>query len=160
MSSQLPQPHHTICPFASKTTEPCRNIKETEHRTTDRMEMKIKPVGSKEDARSRCKGWCWWWVFVFVFGVLVIALAVFTVLRKYFHSRPSSSGTSGRPGDVAQKYVDALGIAMQFFDVQKCMFEFFALKTSEFRSIMVGLLGSNKFYHFRFGPLTLQQESW
>ncbi|XP_031400022.1 endoglucanase 2-like isoform X2 [Punica granatum] len=84
------------------------------------METKIEPSGGKEDRRSRCKGWWWWWFFVFVFGVLVVALAVVTILRHYFHSRPSS-GVPSHPGDVAEEYVNALGIAMQFFDVQKCM---------------------------------------
>lgn len=70
-----------------------------------------------------------------MFGILVIALAVFTVLREYFHLRPSSDASS-QPGNISQKYANALGIAMQFFDVQKCMFEpFFHCKTLQIQDI-------------------------
>lgn len=52
----------------------------------------------------------------------VIAIAVvITVRKRSQNSEPELGPVPGPPGQVQKKYGDALKIAMQFFDVQKCM---------------------------------------
>lgn len=52
----------------------------------------------------------------------VIAIAVVITLKKRSqNSEPELGPVPGPPGQVQKKYGDALKIAMQFFDVQKCM---------------------------------------
>lgn len=74
------------------------------------METKMAGDGKKS------KGWIWW-VLVTVIGVLVIAAATLTILRDFRSKAPK---VRSHHGPVVQKYADALGIAVQFFDVQKC----------------------------------------
>ncbi|KAL3723745.1 hypothetical protein ACJRO7_035850 [Eucalyptus globulus] len=71
------------------------------------METKMAGEGQKS------KGW-FWWVLVTVIAVLVIVAVALTILKD-FHSKAAKVHHS----PVEQKYADALGIAMQFFDVQK-----------------------------------------
>lgn len=53
---------------------------------------------------------------MFVIGTLVVAAATLTILKNFHNSaKPTSI-----PGAILEKYADALEIALQFFDVQKC----------------------------------------
>ncbi|KAF9620811.1 hypothetical protein IFM89_014748 [Coptis chinensis] len=56
---------------------------------------------------SKSKGWCGWLIVLVVAAVFVIAIVV--TVRKL----------SSHPDAINSKYADALGITMQFFDVQK-----------------------------------------
>lgn len=61
------------------------------------------------------KRWVWRGL-ILVITALVLA-AVLISFRKYFHPSNSSEADSHQ---VVEKYANALSIAMQFFDVQKC----------------------------------------
>lgn len=62
-------------------------------------------------------GWCWW-LLVSVIVALVVTAAFITLWRDfhYFHSNNSHAHRV-----MVDKYADALSIAMQFFDIQKCI---------------------------------------
>lgn len=55
------------------------------------------------------------WLLVFFLAILVIVASCITLRRNLnlFHR-------TRHPDIVGHKYADALGIALQFFDVQKC----------------------------------------
>lgn len=77
-------------------------------------------VKSEMGERSRRKGCCGWFLVLLV--LVVIGLAVFITVRKRTQkSEPELGPVPGPPGAVQKKYGDALKIAMQFFDVQKCI---------------------------------------
>lgn len=76
-----------------------------------------------EDKR-RSGGWCGWFLVLMVFGAIGFAIFV-TVTQKIYESEPDASPVPGHPGAITKKYADALGIAMQFFDIQKCPFPSF-----------------------------------
>ncbi|KAF9682214.1 hypothetical protein SADUNF_Sadunf05G0085300 [Salix dunnii] len=59
-----------------------------------------------EDTKSNYR-WCWF------FLVSMIAIIVIVANSK-------KNSTSHHPGPIMKKYVDALEIALQFFNVQKC----------------------------------------
>lgn len=61
------------------------------------------------------KGWVWRGL-ILVIMALVLA-AVLISFRKYVHRSNSSEADAHQ---VVDKYANALSIAMQFFDVQKC----------------------------------------
>lgn len=63
--------------------------------------------------------WCWRLILL-LSTALVASAATLTLLRNFKHS----SRVSGRPGPVVQKYADALELATQFFDTQKCIHQF------------------------------------
>lgn len=73
------------------------------------------------DKKKKQPGGCWGWCLLLV--VLGgIAFAVFIFLRN------SKSGSFfGPSGAISKNYVDALKIAIQFFDVQKCITSIFSL---------------------------------
>lgn len=73
-------------------------------------------AGCTEDKR-KSKGWLWW-LPVLVFAAVVITMSVLTILK--FVDQLKRSPSTHRPQKVIKKYADALEIAMQFFDVQKC----------------------------------------
>jgi hypothetical protein len=50
---------------------------------------------------------------------LVVGAVVITIKKKTGHS-DKAPPVPGPPGATVKKYSDALSIAMQFFDVQKC----------------------------------------
>lgn len=54
----------------------------------------------------------------------VIAAAIVIVVKKKSGNSDHVAPVPGPPGAVVQKYGDALKIAMQFFDVQKCRLSF------------------------------------
>lgn len=61
------------------------------------------------------KGGCCGWFLVLVVA-LVVGLAIYFTIK----SKHQNSEADGEPGGVSKKYADALKIALQFFDVQKC----------------------------------------
>lgn len=72
---------------------------------------------------SRGKG-CVGWLIVLVVAALVVTAAV--IAFKVKHKKSSDLGpVPGPPGAVTEKYADALGVALQFFQVQKCSFTLF-----------------------------------
>lgn len=77
----------------------------------------VEKEGNKQQMR-KSKGWCWW-LLVFVIGALVVAATVLTLLRNIKHFK-SHRNRGHHPAHIVPKYADALEIAMQFFDVQKC----------------------------------------
>ena len=71
--------------------------------------------------RSKSKGFCGWFLVLVV--VALIAVAVVLALKKRNdNSEPDLGPVPGPPGAVQKKYGDALKVAMQFFDIQKCKF--------------------------------------
>lgn len=54
---------------------------------------------------------------------LIIGAIVYTVKKKSEKSE-GPAPIPGPPGATDKKYADALKIAMQFFDIQRCMFSF------------------------------------
>lgn len=68
-------------------------------------------------AKSSSKGWCGWFLVIAI-AALVATAVVITIKKKTKHSE--AAPVPGPPGAIAKKYADALKIAMQFFDVQKC----------------------------------------
>ncbi|XP_042429892.1 endoglucanase 24-like isoform X1 [Zingiber officinale] len=62
---------------------------------------------------------CTGWLIVLVVAALVVAAVVFAVVKKHRHR--DVLPVPGPPGSLDQKYADALGVALQFFQVQKCM---------------------------------------
>lgn len=58
------------------------------------------------------------WLLVLVIAILVMAASYITLRRDF---RPLNVfHRSQRHPKIVDKYADALGIALQFFDVQKC----------------------------------------
>ncbi|RWW01829.1 hypothetical protein GW17_00035113 [Ensete ventricosum] len=60
---------------------------------------------------------CSGWLIVLVIAALVVAAAVFAIKKKQHHREVLP--VPGPPGAINQKYADALGVALQFFQVQK-----------------------------------------
>jgi hypothetical protein len=69
-----------------------------------------------EDTESNFR-WCWF-LLVSVIAILVIVAGVLAILEDLKDSKKDSA--SHHPGPVEKKYADALEIALQFFDGQKC----------------------------------------
>lgn len=82
--------------------------------------MKSKREKKKMGEKSRSRGWCGWIIVLIVLAV-VVAAVVLTIKKKSNHSNEAAP-VPGPPGAPVKKYGDALQIAMQFFDVQKCRF--------------------------------------
>lgn len=71
---------------------------------------------------SKSKG-CLGWFLVIVILALVVGAVVYAIKQKMDHSDDDKAApVPGPPGAIDKKYADALKIAMQFFDVQKCTF--------------------------------------
>ena len=70
-----------------------------------------------ESKQEKWKGWCWW-ILVLAIAAMVVASAILTIWNNYRHSKVSS--VPDRQGKIAEKYAEALKIAIQFFDIQKC----------------------------------------
>lgn len=66
-----------------------------------------------EGAKFKRWGWC---LLVLLIGAMVAAAAGLTVWKSLNHFKKSSA----HHGIITQKYADALEVALQFFDVQKC----------------------------------------
>jgi len=69
-----------------------------------------------EDTKSNFR-WCWF-LLVSVIAILVIVAGVLAIIEDLKDSKKDSA--SHHPGPIVKKYADALEIALQFFDVQKC----------------------------------------
>lgn len=67
----------------------------------------------ESEGKSRWVGWC----VVLVVAALVVTAVVITI--KVRHKHNGLGPVPGPPGAVTAKYADALGVALQFFDVQK-----------------------------------------
>lgn len=66
-------------------------------------------------------GWCGWFLAFIVLAA--VALAVFFTVRSKMHNSDSGPApVPGPPGAIAKKYADALKVATQFLDIQKCTF--------------------------------------
>ncbi|MFS7938954.1 putative cellulase [Helianthus anomalus] len=70
----------------------------------------------EEKKSGGCMGW---FIVLIVVGAIALALG-FTLRNKFHHDDDGDSPVPGHPGPVAQKFGDALKIALQFFDIQKC----------------------------------------
>ncbi|KAL5715045.1 cellulase [Ranunculus cassubicifolius] len=68
--------------------------------------------------KKKCSGCCYWFLIIIVAGG-VVAAALYTIKKTYKPSVPHAPPVPGPPGATIQKYVDALQLATQFFDVQK-----------------------------------------
>lgn len=73
--------------------------------------------------KSRSKGWCGW-LLVLVIVALIVGAIVIAIKKKQSdnNSDDDAAPVPGPPGAISQNYADALKIALQFFDVQKCTF--------------------------------------
>ncbi|KAJ3692776.1 hypothetical protein LUZ60_011871 [Juncus effusus] len=61
---------------------------------------------------------CCGWIIVLVVAALVITAGVYAIVKKKSH-KSEVLPVPGPPGAINQKYADALGTALQFFQVQK-----------------------------------------
>jgi hypothetical protein len=73
-------------------------------------------MGVKPSSRG-----CFGWFIVAVILALIIGAIVYTVKKKSEKSE-GPAPIPGPPGATDKKYADALKIATQFFDIQKCKF--------------------------------------
>lgn len=64
--------------------------------------------------KSKKGGWCGW-----IIALVVVAAAAGAIVV-LFMKKHNGSGSDAASGASEKKYGDALKIAMQFFDVQKC----------------------------------------
>ncbi|KAK6939351.1 Glycoside hydrolase family 9 [Dillenia turbinata] len=70
--------------------------------------------------KGRSKGWCnVGWFMVAVILALIVGGVVLMYQEKHKHSDSESPPVSDSPGEVSQKYADALKLSLQFFDIQK-----------------------------------------
>lgn len=77
-------------------------------------------MGEKKGSR----GWCGWFLAFIVLGA--VAFAIFYTVRSKTHKSDSGPApVPGPPGAIAKKYADALKVATQFLDIQKCTFPSF-----------------------------------
>ena len=57
-----------------------------------------------------------------VVAALIVVAVVIALKKRNGSSEPDLGPVPGPPGAVQKKYGDALKVAMQFFDIQKCKF--------------------------------------
>lgn len=72
---------------------------------------------NKDHAKRSKLGW-FWSLLLLIFGAVVITMSVLTIL-KYFDYLKKGRGPHHHQ-EIVENYANALGISMQFFDVQKC----------------------------------------
>lgn len=81
-------------------------------------------MGEKSPSRGGC---CGWFIAIVILAIVVGAV-VYTVKKKMSHSESDKPApVPGPPGAVDQKYSSALKTALQFFDIQKCMYALFSI---------------------------------
>lgn len=71
---------------------------------------------------------CTGWLIVAAVAMLVAVAAVLTIKEKHHHHRDVLP-VPGPPGAIDKKYADALAVALQFFQIQKCSFLFSQLQS-------------------------------
>lgn len=68
----------------------------------------------------KCGGWFGWILVLIVLAAIVFAIWI-AIHEKYQSSdKDMAAPVPGSPGAINQKYSNALKLALQFFDVQKC----------------------------------------
>ena len=73
-------------------------------------------MGGKEAEALKSRG-LFWWLLVLLIGALVVITAVLTILRDIHYLKKNRAPTH----PINKNYADALEIALQFFDIQKCI---------------------------------------
>jgi len=73
------------------------------------------------EEKSKSRGWCGWFIAIIVLASVILAV-VYTVKLRTKKSGDDDGGgpVPGPPGAIDKKYADALKLALQFFDIQKC----------------------------------------
>ena len=71
--------------------------------------------------KSRTRGWCGWFLVLVILAFIAGAIVLTIKKKQSGHSGSDEAAPiPGPPGAITQKYSDALKVAMQFFDIQKC----------------------------------------
>lgn len=73
-------------------------------------------------AKSRRRGCCGWLIVLIVLGVVAFGIWMIIHKKNQDSDRAGAAPVPGPPGAINKKYYDALKVAVQFFDVQKCKF--------------------------------------
>lgn len=84
------------------------------------------------------KGCCGWLIVLIIAALVVTAAVVAIKKRKPHHAEVLP--VPGPPGAINQKYADALGVALQFFQVQKCTFPAYPCSISS----LIALINSKR----------------
>lgn len=71
------------------------------------------------EEKKKCRG-CFGWFVVLLILAVVAAAVVITIKKKSGGGGGGAEPVPGPPGAITQKYSNALKLAVQFFDVQKC----------------------------------------
>lgn len=70
--------------------------------------------------KSKSRGCFGWFIALIVLAAVILAV-VYMVKSKMNKSDDDEAGpVPGPPGAIDKKYADALKLALQFFDIQKC----------------------------------------
>lgn len=70
--------------------------------------------------KSKSRGCFGWFIALIVLAAVILAV-VYMVKSKMNKSDDNEAGpVPGPPGAIDKKYADALKLALQFFDIQKC----------------------------------------
>lgn len=81
------------------------------------------PTAEKMGEKSKSRGCFGWFIALIVLAAVVLAV-VYMVKSKMNKSDDDDQGGAGPvpgpPGAIDKKYADALKLALQFFDIQKC----------------------------------------
>jgi len=75
----------------------------------------------KEPNKKHNVGVLFWWLTVSMIAVLVVGAAVLSLITKFEVGHSDSAQLTSHPTNVDHKYASALQLALQFFDVQKCI---------------------------------------
>lgn len=73
-----------------------------------------------KEKESKGGGCCGWFLVIIVASAIVAGIVI--AVRSKFHHSDKAEPVPGPPGAIVTKYSDALKLALQFFDVQKCKF--------------------------------------
>lgn len=87
-------------------------------------------MGEEKSSKGGCLGW-----FLVIIVLAAIVAGIVIAFRSKFHHSDKPEPVPGPPGAIVTKYSDALKLAMQFFDVQKCEF---SMIPSFFSSNLIG----------------------
>lgn len=71
-------------------------------------------------AKKGSKGWCGWFLVILILAIVACAIVI-TIKKRASHGGDDEAPpVPGPPGAIDSKYADALKLAVQFFDIQKC----------------------------------------